>query len=144
MSLKNAVQFLVRAGEDPALLARLGATVRGELTRLGNAHGFDFSVAELEQALRAELGELSDEQLAHATGGVSADAPSQNLGGAAYAHQTSSLSRTKQYTAEAYRCPPRQRGTEPAPAPASPERMPPSPPDAPEPAGPDVADAGSD
>lgn len=70
MSLKDAVRFMVRAGEEPALLARVGATVRAELTKLGNAHGFEFSTAELEQALRAELGELSDEQLAHASGGV--------------------------------------------------------------------------
>jgi hypothetical protein len=67
----------------------------------------------------------------------------QSLGGAAYAHQTSNRSRTKQYTAEAYRCPPRPRGPE-AP-PAGPEKPAPPPSEPPpsvsaEP----LADAGAD
>lgn len=67
----------------------------------------------------------------------------QNLGGAAYAHQTSNLARRKQYTAEAYRCPPRQRGAQPPTAPT--EAAPPAPAPAPAPPPPpDASDAGTD
>jgi hypothetical protein len=66
----------------------------------------------------------------------------QSLGGAAYAQQTSTTSRTKQLSAEAYRCPPRTRAPQvPTTAPESP---PPPPLDAPAPAVDPIADAGAD
>lgn len=68
----------------------------------------------------------------------------QNLGGAAYAQQMSTVARTKQLTAEAYRCPPRTRAPQ---APTTAPESPPSPPvavPAPAPSADPVADAGAD
>ena len=82
MSVQAAIDYLSKAVEDEALLAELEASPHvGVTAELAKNHGFDFSSDELEQAVEilrnspSNDGELTEQELAQAAGGVTPGAP---------------------------------------------------------------------
>ena len=77
MSIEHAVEFCERLGSDREIHDRAAELVEAgaaplDLLRLGAAHGLDFTVEEMESAVRAS-GQLSDEQLQGVAGGLRLD-----------------------------------------------------------------------
>ena len=82
MSVQAAIDYLSKVAEDDALLAELDASPNvGVTAELAGKRGFTFSSDELEQAVEilrnspSNDGELTEQELAQAAGGVAAGAP---------------------------------------------------------------------
>lgn len=72
MSLKDAQAFLKKAGVDAALRAKVESLVddSAAAVKLGAEQGFVFTVDEFVTAYDEAFGELSDEELTDAAGGL--------------------------------------------------------------------------
>lgn len=72
MSMENAKQFLQKANDDANLKAKLeGHEENGaEAVKLGAEAGFSFTAEEYTAAYDEMYGELSDEELEDAAGGL--------------------------------------------------------------------------
>lgn len=72
MSLKDAKAFLKKVGEDAALRAKIEPSVDdgAAAVKSGAEHGFVFTADEFLAAYDEAFGELSDEELNDAAGGL--------------------------------------------------------------------------
>jgi predicted ribosomally synthesized peptide with nif11-like leader len=72
MSLDNVKAFLKKAGEDPALRAKMDLVADDgtAAVKLGAEYGFVFTADEFTTVYDEVFGELTDEELTDAAGGL--------------------------------------------------------------------------
>jgi predicted ribosomally synthesized peptide with nif11-like leader len=77
LAVEDVVRFLVRAVDDPSLRARIVGKASSEVQRQARQSGFAFTQDELSLVVGSSDGELSEEQLAGASGGTAAPDPNE-------------------------------------------------------------------